>query len=118
MYAGWVGGWLAAESAARTARTAIPCGYLWCEVVYQHFRDVLDDGEPPRHVAVEGRVAHAILALVAGRQHEPAELVGERHQEVAADAGLQVLLGDIFLHALERLAQGALVGVEQRRDRD
>jgi hypothetical protein len=37
----------------------------------------------------------ASLALVAGGEHQPAELVGQRHQDVAADAGLQVFLGDV-----------------------
>src|SRR5207247_2067443 len=61
---------------------------------------------------------HAVLALVAGRQDQPAELVRERHEEVAADPGLEVLLGDVLLEPLERPREGALVGAEDRRDRD
>src|SRR4028118_1997455 len=56
-------------------------------------RDVLYDGEASGRVAVEGRVADAHLALVARGQNDPAELVGERHQDVPPDAALQVLLG-------------------------
>src|SRR3989442_7305238 len=62
--------------------------------------------------------SHAVLALVAGRQHEPPELIRERHEEVAANAGLEVLLGDVLLEPLERPRERALVGAEDRRDRD
>ncbi len=52
---------------------------------------ILDESETPHHVAVEGAVAHGELAFVAGGQHQPAVLVGVGHQQVAADACLQVL---------------------------
>ncbi len=61
--------------------------------VDERLRHVLDDREAAGEVAVEGGVADRHLRLVAGGEHEPAELVGERHQQVAADARLQVLLG-------------------------
>ena len=44
-------------------------------------------------VAVQGRVAGGQLALVAGGQDQVAVLVGQRHQDHAADPGLQVLRG-------------------------
>ena len=44
--------------------------------------DVLDQRESAGQVAVESGVADRELRLVAGRDHEPAELVRERHQEV------------------------------------
>ena len=65
------------------------------QLVDDRLRAVLDDGEAAGEVAVERRVADRHLRLVAGRQHEPAELVRQRHHEVAADARLEVLLGDV-----------------------
>ena len=85
------------------------------ELVHERLRDVLDGREPARHVAVERGVPHRVLALVAGGEHQRAELVRERHQQVAADARLQVLLGDVLLHAGELLGQRAPVGVEHVR---
>ena len=80
--------------------------------------DVLQHREAARRVAVERAVAHRGLALVAGREHEPAELVRQRHQVVAADARLQVLLGDVARAAREGRRQRAAVGLEHVHDRD
>ena len=46
---------------------------------------LLDDGDGPGRVAVERRVADGRLALVAGGEHHPAELVRQRHERDAAD---------------------------------
>ena len=46
------------------------------EVVDEGFVDVFDDGKSTGHVAVEGGVAHAHFAFVAGGKHEGAEFVG------------------------------------------
>jgi hypothetical protein len=59
------------------------------------FEDVADDGETAAHVAVERAVADGHFALVAGGEEERAEFVGESHHQHAADAGLDVLLGDV-----------------------
>src|SRR5438552_933620 len=67
------------------------------ELVDERLRYVLDRGEAAGHVAVQRGVADGELALVAGREHERAELVGHRHEQVAADARLEVLLGDVVL---------------------
>ena len=75
--------------------------------------DVLDDGEATGRVAVERGVADGHLALVACRQHQPAELVGQRHEQHPADAALQVLLGEIGLEAGEGRSQQ----LEERRRR-
>ncbi len=64
------------------------------ELVHERLRDVLDRGEPAGHVAVQRRVADGVLALVPGREHQPAEPVGHGHQQVAADPRLEVLLGE------------------------
>src|SRR5687767_7534811 len=56
------------------------------ELIDEGLRHVLDHGEAAGHVAVERRVADGDLALVAGGENEPAELVRERHQQGAADA--------------------------------
>ena len=61
--------------------------------VDQRLGHVLDDGEPAGRVAVQGGVADRHLALVAGGEHQPAQLVGQRHEDDAPDAALQVLLG-------------------------
>src|SRR5215212_4289044 len=73
---------------------------------------VFYDRETACGVAVEGRVAHAHLALVAGGKDDPTELVGESHEDVAPDAALQVLLGNILGQAFERLFHHLPVGVE------
>src|SRR5919202_999812 len=57
--------------------------------------NVLQQREAAGHVAVQGRVADGELGLVARRDDEPAEFVRERHQQHAADARLEVLLGEI-----------------------
>src|SRR5439155_128589 len=87
------------------------------QLVDQRIRHVLDHREAARHVAVERGVAHADLALVARGQHEPAELVRERHEQRAADARLDVFLGDVFLEALEWLRERLQEALEDRRDR-
>ena len=87
------------------------------EPVDERLRHVLDDREAAGRVAVERRVADRVLRLVAGREHEPAELVRQRHQQVAADPRLQVLLGDVRLAALEDGGQHLLVDLHRRRDR-
>src|SRR5262245_55220428 len=71
------------------------------ELVHEGLRAVLDAGEAARHVAVERGVAYCDLALVPRVEDEPAELIGQRHQVVAADAGLEVLLRHVFLQTLE-----------------
>ena len=46
-------------------------------------------------VAVEGAVAHRELALVGGVQEQGPVPVGVEHQDGAADAGLEILLGGV-----------------------
>ena len=63
--------------------------------VDQGLGHVLDHREAAGRVAVEGRVAHRRLALVAGGEDHPAELVGQGHEQDAPDPALQVLLGQV-----------------------
>ena len=86
------------------------------EAVDERLRHVLDHGEAAGEIAVEGRVADRHLRLVAGREHEPAKLVGERHQQVAADPGLEVLLGQVGLVTGELGVECLRVGVHDGLD--
>ncbi len=69
--------------------------------VDQGLGDVADDGQAAAHIAVQSAVADGELAFIAGGQDQRAELIGERHQGDAAQAGLQVLFGDVRGKALE-----------------
>ena len=103
----------------------IECGTGWLvarvaevdEAVDERLGHVLDDGEAAGGVPVERRVADGVLGLVAGRQHQPAELVRQRHQQVAADAGPEVLLGEVRVAALELVGEHLLVDLHRGRDR-
>src|SRR3954451_22901522 len=79
--------------------------------------DVLDQRQAARDVAVERRVADGELRLVPGRDHEPAELVGERHEQRAADPRLQVLLRQVRLAAAELGTTPFGEGVDNGLDR-
>ena len=80
--------------------------------------DVADDGEGADHVSVEGAVAGGHLAFVAGGEDERAELVGERHEERAADAGLEIFFGEAEGSAGEEGFEGARVCREDVVDGD
>ena len=68
------------------------------------------------HVAVQRRVADRHLGLVAGGDQQVAELVGEAHQQQAAHARLQVLLGDVALQPREQRRQRRLRPGDGRLD--
>ena len=57
--------------------------------------EVGDDHQCAAEVAVEGAVAHRELALVGGVQEQGPVPVGVEHQDGAADAGLEILLGGV-----------------------
>ena len=84
----------------------------------QRLHDVLDDREPAGHVAVERGVARGHLALVARGDDDGARLVRKRHEQRAADARLQVLLGLVRGEPLEGRRELGLEGLEERVDRD
>ncbi len=67
-----------------------------CEVVDHGFWDVGDDGKAAAHVAVEGAVADGDFRFVAGGEKHVTEFVGEGHEDAAAEACLDVFLGEAF----------------------
>ena len=68
-------------------------------------------------IAVERTVAHAVLAFIPSGKHQPAELIGYRHQEIRPDTRLQILLGYIGFGPFERGSQRLNVIVEYSLDR-
>ena len=70
-------------------RVAVPA-----QLVDERLGHVLDHGEPARGVAVERRVAGRHLALVARGEHDPPLGVRHGHEEHAAKARLEVLVGE------------------------
>src|SRR3990170_834502 len=94
-----------------------PAVYLPADRVHERLRHIFYHGKAACHVAVEGRVADAHLALVAGRKDEPAELVAQGHEDISSYPRLHVLFGFIGPRALERplhhfkvLGEGILYG--------
>src|SRR5256886_1798591 len=73
------------------------------EAVHQELAAVLDRREAAGHVAVERRIAHGHLALVAGGEEHPPGLVRDPHEQQHAAAGLDVLLRGV-LRATRELA--------------
>ena len=79
--------------------------------------DVLQHGIPAVHVAVDGGVADGHFRLVAGGQQHMAELVGQRHQQQAPRAGLNVFFRDVAVAAFEQGGQHGVEGVHGGLDR-
>ena len=86
------------------------------EFVNQGFGNVFDHGESACHIAIERTITHTDFTFVAGGQHHPAKFVGKRHQQVAANAGLQVLFRQTWLGAPELFFQNVLVSLHGRQD--
>ena len=82
-----------------------------------HLVKVLDRIEATIHVAVKRRIADRHFRLVASRHHHRAELVGDRHQDRAARAALQVFLGDAALGSLEHVGESGEEAVDRLTDR-
>ena len=57
--------------------------------------EILDRVIAARHVAIDRGIAHRDLGFIAGGQKHLAELVRQRHEHHAAQAGLDVFLGQI-----------------------
>ena len=87
------------------------------ERVDERLLDVLDHSEAAGKVAIERGVADRHLRLVAGRQHEPAELVRQCHQQVATDSRLKVLLCEVGLAPRERVFEQLAVALDRSVDR-
>ncbi len=76
--------------------------------VNQRLRHVADHGQAAAHIAIERAVADGQFALVAGGQHQRAPLIRQGHQCDAAQARLQVLLGDVARRAGEKRIRASL----------
>ena len=87
------------------------------EPEHLHLVEVLDRIEAAVHVAVERGVADRHFRLVAGRHHHRARLVGDRHQDHAAGAALDVLLGDVARLAGEHSRERMLDALDRLGDR-
>ena len=55
---------------------------------------IAEDGQATAHISVQCAVTHGQLTLVPRGQQKPTELVRQGHEDVAADAGLDVLFRD------------------------
>src|SRR5437588_803296 len=97
----------------RRQRISVPA-----ELIDLGLGDVLQHRETARHVAVQRAVPRGQLGLVSSAEHQPAEFVGEAHQDVTPDAGLDILLGDSRLGAVVGLLEHLLEGSVGRVDRD
>ena len=84
--------------------------HIFAETIYQRFWHVGNDRQPTDHVTIECAVTHAQLALVAGGEHDRSELIGERHQQRAPGARLNVFFGDVFFRARENVFESAAIG--------
>ena len=82
------------------------------KAIDQGLRNVGDDRQATRHVAIERAIADADLGLVAGAQHQGAELIGKGHEHGAANARLQILFGHVFFVPGEGRLQRLPVGFE------
>ena len=82
------------------------------ELVNHGLGHIGEQGESAGHVAVNGAVTDGHFALVAGRDDHAVEFVRDSHERDPAQAGLQILLGDVriflgedighlFLHRFE-----------------
>ena len=79
---------------------------------------IADDRQGADHVAVERAIAHGHLGFVAGGEHQGAELVGERHEDGAANARLDVLFGDVRRQSGEERRQCVVELGKERVDGD
>ena len=79
---------------------------------------VADHRQCADHVAVEGAVAHGHLRLVAGGKHQGGKLVGEGHEQVAANPGLNVFLGGVRLGSRKQRLQGESELLKEAADAD
>ena len=79
--------------------------------------EVLDRVEAAIHVAIERGVADRHLRLVAGGHHHHAEFVGDRHEQRATCARLQVFFRDVARPAFEQRLERCFHTVDSGEDR-
>ena len=80
--------------------------------------NIRDDGQPSRHIAINGAVAHRQLGFVSCGEKDGAILVGEGHEQVASDAGLDVLFRHVLWSAAEWPGQLCVIGLHDICDAD
>ena len=69
-------------------------------------------------VATDGRVTDGLLAHVARLQEEPVGAIGPGPHPLGAQAGLDVLFGQVGWSPVERRRQSGVEGGDDRLDRD
>src|ERR1035437_8842915 len=93
--------------------------HIFAEPIHQCFWHVGNDRQATNHVAVEGTIADAQLALVSGGKHNRSEFNGKSHQERAPGARLDVFFGHVFSlsreHIPQRLAVRLVRGVDRKQ---
>ncbi len=69
------------------------------------------------HIPIKGAVSHGQFRAVAGGQKEAPFPVGDKHEDISPDAGLEILLGQVHLRpaGAVKLFQ---VSVKEGSDRD
>ena len=87
------------------------------QLVDQQFGHILDHGKSPAHVAVEGAVTGGVFALVAGGEYHRSEFVRHRHQDITADACLDIFLGDVRRCVAEEWLKALQIGFIKAGDR-
>jgi hypothetical protein len=80
------------------------------------FGDSSKRREAARHIAVECGITGLHLALVAGGEHYAALFIRDRHEQHAADALLDVLLGGVHGQIGNRFSQSTQERLKKRLD--
>ncbi len=86
--------------------------------VDHRFGNVGNHGEPAAHVAIERAIAGGDFAFVSGGEEHVAELIGESHEDVAAEACLHVFLGETFFGSSEKGLESFFHGGVGKFDRN
>ena len=86
------------------------------ELKHGGFVEIADHGQAAVHVAVEGAIAHGQLRFVAGGEQQLAALVGQGHQQGAADARLQIFGRQAGRSSAQGRGEGVVKGAHQLRD--
>ena len=88
------------------------------QIKHPRFDHIFDHRKAARHIAIQGAITGGHLALVARRQHNGTRLIGQRHQQRAANAGLNVFFGGVFCQAFKLGRQGLFETLKQGGNRN
>src|SRR6266571_1716386 len=91
------------------------------EFVDHGFRHIGNYRQASGYIAVQGAVTDADFGFVSRAQNQSAEFIGESHEQIAADAGLDILLGGVFGRFGEGVGEDLAVGgkyIGDRQDND